>query len=141
MRITVILALCAFVMAGGAYAAEGNVNTGQANVTEGQERQDGFSGELKEDGTREIRVEAFQYGFSPDPVRVKKDDKVRILLASRDVSHGFSLADYWIDVRAKKGEDTVVEFIAKKAGTFTIVCSVYCGSGHSHMRGKLIVEE
>lgn len=90
---------------------------------------------------KEVHLESFQYGFSPDPVRVKKGDIVKLILTSRDVPHGVYIKEYAINVMIKKGETKKAEFIADKAGTFDVICSLYCGPGHSRMRGKFIVEE
>lgn len=90
---------------------------------------------------KEISLEAYQYGFSPDPVVVKKGDIVRFDITSRDVTHGVYIKEYGINVTVKKGEHKKIEFFAGKEGNFDIVCSVYCGSGHSGMKGRLIVEK
>ncbi|MGE5307769.1 MAG: cupredoxin domain-containing protein [Deltaproteobacteria bacterium] len=91
--------------------------------------------------TKEIHVEAFKYGYSPDPIVVKKGEHVRILATSRDVNHGFEIKEYGINAEIKKGGKTEIDFVADKAGTFIIKCSVFCGLGHFSMRGRLIVEE
>lgn len=90
---------------------------------------------------KEINLEAYQYGFSPDPVVVKKGDMVKFDISSRDVTHGVYIKEYGINVVVKKGEHKKAEFLADKEGNFEIVCSVYCGSGHSGMKGRLIVEK
>ncbi len=90
---------------------------------------------------KDIKLEAFQSGFSPDPVKVKKGDMVRLEITSRDVTHGVFIKEYGINVPVKKGEIKRVEFLADKAGEFDIICSVFCGSGHSKMRGRLVVEK
>ena len=90
---------------------------------------------------KEIKVEAFQFGFSPDKIVVKKDDIVKIYAETRDVTHGFYIKEYGIDVPVKKSGPKKIEFIADKTGEFDILCSVYCGRGHSSMKAKLIVEE
>jgi heme/copper-type cytochrome/quinol oxidase subunit 2 len=90
---------------------------------------------------KEIKVEVFQYGFSPDPLVVKEGDIVKLDVTSRDVTHGFYIKEYNINVAIKEGEHKKVEFFAGREGVFDIVCSVYCGPGHSEMKGKLIVEK
>ena len=90
---------------------------------------------------KEINLEAFQYGFSPDKIVVKKGDIVKIYATSRDVTHGFYIKEYGINVPIKKGEVSKIEFLADKAGEFNIICSIYCGPGHRDMRAKLIVEK
>lgn len=89
----------------------------------------------------EINLEAYQYGFYPDPLVVRKGTSVRLNITSRDVAHGVYIKEYNINARAMKGKAEKVEFVADKAGKFDIICSVYCGPGHSKMRGKLVVEE
>jgi cytochrome c oxidase subunit 2 len=90
---------------------------------------------------KEVNLEAFQYGFSPDPLVVKKGDIVKLDITSRDVTHGVYIKEYGINVTVKKGEPKKIEFLADKEGNFDIVCSVYCGTGHSGMRGRLVVEK
>ncbi|MFA5780281.1 MAG: cupredoxin domain-containing protein [Elusimicrobiota bacterium] len=90
---------------------------------------------------KEIKLETFQFGFSPDPVVVKKGDIVKLEITSRDVSHGVYIKEYGIKIPVKKGEIKKVEFLAAQEGKFDILCSVFCGSGHSKMKGRLVVEK
>lgn len=90
---------------------------------------------------KKIKVEAYQFGYSPEKIVVKKGDIVSIIATSRDVAHGFFIKEYGINVTVKKGELKKIEFIADKKGEFPILCSIYCGRGHHGMRAKLIVEE
>ncbi|MDD5686632.1 MAG: cupredoxin domain-containing protein [Elusimicrobia bacterium] len=90
---------------------------------------------------KDINLEAYQYGFSPDIIVVKKGDIVKLTVTSRDVPHGVCIKNYGIKVVVKKGEYKKIEFFADKSGKFDIICSVYCGEGHSKMKSKLIVEE
>ena len=90
---------------------------------------------------KEINLEAYQFGFSPQVIEVKKTDIVRILAISRDVPHGVYIKEYNINVAVKKGHTQRIEFVADKSGEFEILCSVYCGRGHNTMKAKLIVKE
>lgn len=90
---------------------------------------------------KEINLEAYQFGYEPEEIIVKKGDIVRLLISSRDVTHGVYIKEYEVSARAEKGEVKKVEFIAKESGKFPILCSVYCGRGHSQMKAILIVEE
>lgn len=89
----------------------------------------------------EVKVEAFQFGYSPDPIKVKKGDMVKLLVTSRDVKHGFYIKEYGINNEIEKGKITEINFLADKAGEFPVLCTIYCGGGHSSMKGKLIVED
>lgn len=90
---------------------------------------------------KEFTVEMKQFSFSPSTIAVKKGDKVRLTLTSKDVSHGFMIRE--LDVSSgpvAKGQTKTIEFTADKVGTFEFRCSVVCGVGHKDMKGTLIVE-
>jgi cytochrome c oxidase subunit 2 len=92
------------------------------------------SGEVKE-----IKVTARQFQFEPATIEVNKGDKVRLIVTSVDVPHGIAIPEYGINERLNPGTPVTIEFTAEKEGTFTSFCSVFCGSGHSNMKGKIIV--
>lgn len=87
-----------------------------------------------------IKMTARKFEFEPSSIRAKKGDKIKLLITSEDVRHGFKLPDFNINEDIEPGKTTTVEFTADKTGTFTFACSVFCGSGHTEMDGKLIVE-
>ena len=97
------------------------------------------SGKL-ENGVRVIQMKAFQFGFDPNPVVVNEGEKVKLVVTSTDVTHGFSIAEFGVNVQLFPGRPTIIDFTADKSGTFIFYCSVPCGSGHSSMRGRLIVK-
>lgn len=92
-------------------------------------------------GVHEIQVTAKKYAFSPEPIRVKKGEHVRLIITATDHDHGFKLEAFNVDQKLKKGVPTTVEFTPDKAGTFPFKCSHFCGMGHGGMKGALIVEE
>ena len=89
----------------------------------------------------EIQVTAKKYEFSPNPIRVKKGEPVKLIITAKDHDHGFSLEAFHIKQKLKKGEPTTIEFTPDKAGTFPFKCSVFCGMGHGGMKGTVVVEE
>lgn len=99
-----------------------------------------LSGKLG-NGIRTIEVRASRYKFEPDPIAARLGEKVRLVVTSTDVVHGLSIPDYGINISLPEKEAVSAEFVADKAGVFHIFCSIYCGTGHSNMRGTLIVQE
>ena len=89
---------------------------------------------------KEFSLTAKQWEFSPSTITVKKGDHVKLTIKSMDVTHGFNLPDFNVNANLEPNKETVVEFTADKSGTFTFFCSVFCGSGHSSMKGTLVVE-
>ena len=97
---------------------------------------------MAEDGTRIIRIEAERFDFRPSQIRVRQGERVRLIFRSRDTTHGVAIAAYQIrkDIPPRGKGETIVEFTADKAGSFTYRCSHLCGAGHAMMRGTLVVE-
>src|SRR3989338_6153608 len=61
------------------------------------------------DGAREIEVKGSQYEWQPENIAVKKGEKIRLLVTSLDVPHGFEIEGFvipgWdVDNLIKKGE-------------------------------------
>jgi len=96
--------------------------------------------EPQEPVVKEINIEMFKWGFNQDEVEINKGDTVRMILTSSDGTHGFSLPDFGVfSGRVSSGEEEILEFTADKSGTFTFFCNVYCGQGHSSMKGSITV--
>jgi cytochrome c oxidase subunit II len=88
----------------------------------------------------EIEMEAKRFEFVPQVVEINKGDKVKLTITSTDVAHGISIPEYGISERLPVGQPVDIEFTADKEGEFTTICNVFCGSGHSKMKGKIIVK-
>lgn len=91
--------------------------------------------------TKEFAIIAKQFTFEPSTITVKKGDTVRINLNSVDVDHGIGIKEFNVNLKVDAGKTESVEFIADKAGTFTMFCNVFCGADHKNMKGTLVVEE
>jgi heme/copper-type cytochrome/quinol oxidase subunit 2 len=91
-------------------------------------------------GTREIKLDATQFEYTPGRVRVHEGDEVVITLTASDVVHGFYLDGYGLKTRVEPGVSERIVFTADKAGKFRYRCSVSCGPLHPFMIGELIVE-
>ncbi len=91
---------------------------------------------------KEIHIQAFNFGFTQDPVTIKKGDHVKLIFTSTEGTHGVRIPDLGLSTKAfSAGEEQVLEFTATNAGTFNYFCNVPCGKGHREMQGKLVVEE
>ncbi len=90
--------------------------------------------------THDVKVASFQFGFTPNVIRVNLGDEVLIKLSSKDVSHGFYLDGYGIQEKVDPGQAKEIRFTADRAGTYRFRCAVTCGSLHPFMIGQLVVE-
>jgi cytochrome c oxidase subunit II len=87
-----------------------------------------------------IRMTASKYKFDPDVITVKQGDRVELIITAIDRDHGIAIPALSVKQRLRKGIPTTVSFVANKVGIFPFHCSVFCGLGHRHMKGKLIVK-
>ena len=88
----------------------------------------------------EIKLTAKKYEFTPDIIRVKKGERVRLVITALDRAHGFKIEAFKVDQKLPKGEAVTIQFTADQSGTFPFQCSEVCGLGHKKMKGELIVE-
>jgi cytochrome c oxidase subunit 2 len=89
---------------------------------------------------RQFEVTASRFKFEPDTLEVTEGDRVLVIIRSTDVEHGFAIKKLKVKAEiGKTGDPVRVEFVARKAGTYEISCTEYCGMGHSRMKGKLVV--
>ena len=69
---------------------------------------------------------------------VPVDRPVKLVMTSRDVIHSFFVPDFRIKQDVVPGRLTTVWFEVTEPGTYPILCTEYCGAGHSTMRGQVI---
>jgi len=89
---------------------------------------------------RTIDVIASNFKFEPSIISIAQGEKVRLRLRSADRNHQFAIKGFRVKALIPKtGEAVTVDFVADRAGTFEFTCAEYCGTGHSGMKGRLVV--
>lgn len=88
---------------------------------------------------RVITILAKRFVYTPSQIKVKKDELITIRLESLDVTHGFFLDGYGINIKARPGLIGKATFVADKPGRFTFRCSETCGEFHPYMVGFMEV--
>jgi cytochrome c oxidase subunit 2 len=89
---------------------------------------------------RIIEVKARRFAFEPAEIQVAVGEPVRLMVRSEDGVHGIEIKKVKVNKMIPRGGDPVViNFTAKEAGRFPILCSEYCGDEHDNMRGMLVV--
>lgn len=87
-----------------------------------------------------ISITAKQFEFTPKILQVKQGAHIILEIESLDVTHGFKIEHYGINVTIPEKRKVTVEFYAREAGTYPFTCSHFCGAGHLGMKGKIVVE-
>ena len=88
---------------------------------------------------REIAITARKFTYEPSEITLKLNEPVVFLLTSADVVMGFSVPDFGVRGTIIPGQTTRVPMTPGKAGEFTFLCDVFCGSGHETMEGRMRV--
>lgn len=146
MKIILIIGIIIFIGIGGYFLLRSDFSQAPYSPSTQTEMEDSnISNKDNESGDeqatiKEFNMRAFKWSFDPAIITVDKGDRVKLHIISEDVTHGFNLQAFGINENLAPGKTTNVEFIANKTGTFTFVCSVFCGAGHSDMAGQLIVK-
>jgi cytochrome c oxidase subunit 2 len=76
------------------------------------------------------------FKFDKPEYTIKKDEPITLTLVNESGVHGLSISGLDVALNSKKLTQTI---IPKKAGTYTISCTVPCGAGHMTMNAKIIV--
>jgi mono/diheme cytochrome c family protein/plastocyanin len=79
-------------------------------------------------------------GWTPDVLRAKVGEPLRLRLTSDDVVHGFAVGRMdmeSVDVMPGKVTDVMLSF--DKPGTYTFYCTRWCGLNHWRVRGTIEV--
>jgi cytochrome c oxidase subunit 2 len=63
---------------------------------------------------------------------------VELYMTSRDVIHGFYVPAFRVKNDVVPGRTMTLWFEARTPGTYPILCTQYCGTGHSMMRGEVV---
>lgn len=88
---------------------------------------------------RVVRVEAGNSTFTPAVIHANPGDRITLELVSLDVVHGIAIDGYPVNFQADPGQTARASFVAERAGTYKLRCSVACGNLHPFMTGKLVV--
>jgi nitrous-oxide reductase len=80
----------------------------------------------------------------PDTIEVNEGDHVTIHLTNidfdQDITHGFAINGYNLNIEVQPGQVNTVEFVADKAGTFPLYCTNFCSALHQEMTGYFLVK-
>ena len=91
--------------------------------------------------TYQVYGVASMWQFQPSEIYIPKGSEVDFFLTSKDVVHGFNIAEKNVNMMAVYGNinKTTVKF--DKPGIYYITCHEYCGVGHQNMQAQVIVND
>jgi len=90
--------------------------------------------------SRTIEITARRFEFEPKQITLKKGEAVTLAVTSQDVKHGFFSRPLGVDASLAPGETERIRLEPREAGSYTVICDHYCGSGHGGMKMTIVVE-
>lgn len=100
------------------------------------------------DGAIEIHINAKQWMWKAShengarelgTLHVPVGQPVKLYMESQDVIHSFFVPAFRLKQDVVPGRTTITWFNTTEPGTYELLCAEYCGTGHSRMRGEVVV--
>ncbi|WP_414855715.1 cytochrome C oxidase subunit II [Paenibacillus sp. VT-400] len=88
--------------------------------------------------SEELVIKASNYEFDQPEYHLKKGVPVNIVYKNENGNHGILVPELNLQLDTRNSSKVITP---DKVGEFEMSCSVFCGSGHSSMISKIIVEE
>ncbi|MBW4085222.1 cupredoxin domain-containing protein [Paenibacillus sp. S150] len=123
--------LCSIVCALMLTACSSNNSSSNAAGSPDASAQSGLTAE------EEIVITATNYSFDQKEYHLKKGVPVKVTYKNESGSHGVLVPEMKLRLDAKNSSQVI---LPGEAGTFEMTCAVMCGSGHSQMSARIIVE-
>src|SRR5262245_17722260 len=90
---------------------------------------------------RVVKVIARKFEFVPAEIRARRGEPLLLQFTAPEVPMGVNFADFDARTDIVPGQVTTLALTPERAGRFTFVCDVFCGSGHEDMSGALVVSD
>ncbi len=114
------------------------IDSSRLHLTE-EFAEDNLGPKVNPDGSVTVHMVAARYGFYPQRVEVPANTPITFRWASFDVLHGVHAPFTNMATMIVPGYVSEVHTEFPTPGEYSMLCNEYCGLGHDHMWGRLVV--
>lgn len=90
-----------------------------------------------------VYMNSFRSRYYPDVVEVDQGDEITWYVTNtdfdEDITHGFGICLYDMNIEVQPGQTSMMKFIADKPGVYPFYCTNFCSALHQEMQGFLLV--
>ncbi|WP_453991907.1 cytochrome c oxidase subunit II [Bacillus nitroreducens] len=80
------------------------------------------------------------FSFNPSNIEVPAGAKVKFIMTSKDVVHGFQVAGTNLNAMVMPGHVQTITQTFHEPGEYLVLCNEYCGAGHQLMATTITVK-
>ncbi|WP_113927043.1 cytochrome c oxidase subunit II [Bacillus sp. P14.5] len=80
------------------------------------------------------------FTFTPSEIEVPAGATVHFVLTSKDVVHGFQIANTNVNAMVMPGQIQKIKQTFDEPGSYLALCNEYCGAGHQAMSTTITVK-
>ncbi|MEI6835355.1 MAG: cupredoxin domain-containing protein [Candidatus Falkowbacteria bacterium] len=107
-----------------------------ATITEDQKAELKAGSEDHQPKELTFNITGGSFYFTPNEIKVKQGDKVKIIFTNVGGMHNLILPDFKVETKTiQTNESDTIEFTANKKGTFEFYCAV--GKGYHRLMGQI----
>lgn len=87
-----------------------------------------------------VEITAKRFEYQPHVITLQAGTAAELHIRSKDALHGFHIPSLKLRADLMPGKTVKVSLPPLEKGEYPFLCDIFCGTDHSHMQGRLVVQ-